>query len=236
MALREKLQQSAFKTGALTAETGARTGAGTGAMHSILQQIYAVKPDSISKMVDANGEPQVLYHGTSASFDTFSDWRPAFFTADRRYASAYGDDIMEAYLAIKRPFDPPTDELARTIYNEEFLPEVADIGAKPLQPGQRVPFTYADEFFGFLYEKEHTQGFRTYDGLIVDEGSIEGEYSKGRGVFVSLAEVRGTICQATRPSRWPNAMPTLHPRISELPWNGWIVRHTSVTRLFFIKG
>lgn len=38
---------------------------------SILQDIYATDNESVSKVVDSNGEPMVVYHGTTADFDTF---------------------------------------------------------------------------------------------------------------------------------------------------------------------
>lgn len=38
---------------------------------SILQDIYATDNESVSKVVDSNGEPMVVYHGTTADFDAF---------------------------------------------------------------------------------------------------------------------------------------------------------------------
>ncbi len=38
---------------------------------SILQDIYSTDNESVSKVVDENGEPLVVYHGTTADFDTF---------------------------------------------------------------------------------------------------------------------------------------------------------------------
>lgn len=67
MVLKEKLQQTdAFKTGADAAEAGVRTGAeSTGAMRSVLQSISTVNPDKVSKVVDGNGEPVLVYHDTA---------------------------------------------------------------------------------------------------------------------------------------------------------------------------
>jgi hypothetical protein len=60
-----------------------------------------------SKVVDADGEPLVVYHGTSAEFDAFTP--PAFFTDDRDgaqwYATDRGGDVREFYLAINNPLD-----------------------------------------------------------------------------------------------------------------------------------
>ncbi|WP_422477191.1 hypothetical protein [Pleomorphochaeta sp. DL1XJH-081] len=62
--LKEKLQQSAFKTEASTTDTSALNGAGTGAIKRVIQNIYAV--NEAPKVVDENGEPKVLYHGSPA--------------------------------------------------------------------------------------------------------------------------------------------------------------------------
>ena len=68
-----------------------------------------------SKVVDENGKPLVVYHGTDRdSFDVFNTdnpraWAPdevgAFFTSSRRNASTYGKRIVEVYLAIKNPLE-----------------------------------------------------------------------------------------------------------------------------------
>ena len=56
----EKLQKSAFKTGALSATSGAPTGAAPGVIRSVVQAVFAVKPADVSKVVDANGEPLLV--------------------------------------------------------------------------------------------------------------------------------------------------------------------------------
>ena len=72
VALIEDLQQSAFKTSAVAASSaGKRTGAAAGAIRNVLQNIYAVNPDFVSKVVDENGEPLVVYYGTDADFSVF---------------------------------------------------------------------------------------------------------------------------------------------------------------------
>jgi len=69
--LKEKLQKGAsFKTEALTNNNVALNGdAHAGAIASLLQKIYAV---NASKIVDENGEPRILYHGTDADISEFS--------------------------------------------------------------------------------------------------------------------------------------------------------------------
>lgn len=63
-----------------------------------------------SQVVDENGDPLVVYHGTKADFDTFDsakdrgDGEGFFFTMDKAYADTYGRKIMAAYLSIKKPY------------------------------------------------------------------------------------------------------------------------------------
>ena len=68
-----------------------------------------------SKVVDSQGRPLVVYHGTDAEFDTFDishfgetdsgDFgRGFYFTADKRYAEYYGGQIMPLYLKIENPY------------------------------------------------------------------------------------------------------------------------------------
>ncbi|MBR3222638.1 MAG: zeta toxin family protein [Kiritimatiellae bacterium] len=56
-----------------------------------------------SKVVDANGEPLVVYHGTQEQFNAFDGG--AFFTDDYYNADGYanGERVMECYLSIKDP-------------------------------------------------------------------------------------------------------------------------------------
>ena len=68
-----------------------------------------------SKVVDENGEPLVVYHGTTADFDVFrtdssmyDDEVGVFFTTDPKEASEYaigdGGNVIPAYLAISTPY------------------------------------------------------------------------------------------------------------------------------------
>lgn len=90
-------------------------------------------PENASKIVDKNGKPLVVYHGTGADFSTFSSEEApyrggvlAFFTRSKRFANAYagehdqGGNVMPVYLRIKNPFDYRTDgeRAASRFYDE----------------------------------------------------------------------------------------------------------------------
>ncbi len=42
-------------------------------VHNILHHMLTLNPDSVSKVVDENGEPMVMYHGTSGDFNVFEE-------------------------------------------------------------------------------------------------------------------------------------------------------------------
>lgn len=57
-----------------------------------------------SKIVDENGQPLKLYHGTSSKFDKFKKGN-IFFVNDKGIAEQYGsEDAVEAYLNMKNPY------------------------------------------------------------------------------------------------------------------------------------
>ena len=83
-----------------------------------------------SKVVDENGDPLVVYHGTTGAFDVFDTRRQpvnddgymgvgSYFIADRKDAENYADmaqdnapgapRVIEAYLSIKNPYRLPGD-------------------------------------------------------------------------------------------------------------------------------
>lgn len=70
-------------------------------------------PDNASKIVDENGKPLVVYHGTDAEFTVFDrslgrpdmDIQGMFFSPDRDDAGGYGTKVGAYYLSIKNPAD-----------------------------------------------------------------------------------------------------------------------------------
>ena len=74
-------------------------------------------PKNASKVVDENGEPLVVYHGTRKSFDEFSyDVEPSnfragaleysfWFTANKKNSELYGNQVMEVFLNSRNPIE-----------------------------------------------------------------------------------------------------------------------------------
>lgn len=70
-------------------------------------------PENASKIVNADGTPKVMYHGTGADFTSFDKRRAKegafgkgfYFAPSKGMAQAYGSGtIMETYLSIKTPY------------------------------------------------------------------------------------------------------------------------------------
>jgi hypothetical protein len=99
-----------------------------------------------SKIVDADGKPLVVYHGTRTSFDSFkfgkgfdTDFgrygKGFYFTPDARYANAYtrnaeGGNVMPVFLSIKNPYffnGSESQELFRKLGGG---PEPTDMGSE----------------------------------------------------------------------------------------------------------
>ena len=76
-----------------------------------------------SKVVDANGQPLVVYHGTNQDFKVFDASMAStstgdpntvlgfFFTDQQHDAARYGDKMLQVYLSIKNPYEATMDEL-----------------------------------------------------------------------------------------------------------------------------
>ena len=80
-----------------------------------------------SKVVDEDGKPLVVYHGTHSKFTVFEPGRAGamYFTPNRKMArSGYGPNVIDAYLRIRKLADltdPNTDayKLAVKTFNEQ---------------------------------------------------------------------------------------------------------------------
>lgn len=76
------------------------------------------KPTNASKVVDAEGKPLVVYHGTPNKFSEFNKHYSRrtddgyfgdgfYFSPDPQEAKEYGNNIVNAYLKIEKPFRVP---------------------------------------------------------------------------------------------------------------------------------
>ena len=134
-----------------------------------------------SKVVDENGDPLVVYHGSDydplAQPDGKGTLTPhTMFTGNPDYAKRYGQHVRSYYLSIQHPFDirNPEDRAILKEYREGHDPSPTGSGAMDW-----ADYDY-DDFVDFLNEKYP----KKYDGAILDEGA-DGGYGapvKSRGL------------------------------------------------------
>ena len=151
-------------------------------MRKVLQNIWNVNKKDVSKVVDENGEPLVVYHGT--------DWKPlaekagnavfkdeSYFTASKTYANRYkdGGEVYSFFLNTRKPFDTRNPK-EREIFEKEFYRKWGN-GA-PLSERGLPDWTDGSDLFEFLQEKGYD-----YDLIILDEG--------GDGGFGDVVSYRG---------------------------------------------
>jgi DNA polymerase III sliding clamp (beta) subunit (PCNA family) len=65
-------------------------------------------PENSSKVVDENGEPFIVWHGTDNKFTEFKNTNNRivghYFSSDLENSKTYGENILNAFLNIKNPF------------------------------------------------------------------------------------------------------------------------------------
>jgi len=87
----------------------------TGVDSFVRRPFDRVNPDTVSKVVDANGEPLVVYHGTDGDFTVFdpdearqnADIPGFYFAKSRAEAEEYGGKVLPAFLNIRNPRENP---------------------------------------------------------------------------------------------------------------------------------
>lgn len=158
-----------------------------------------------SEIVDENGEPLVMYHGTGKDFDTFQKQmgRQLFFSPDPEFASEYaksqGGNVLPVYIKAKNvwDFENPDDMAALQKFlklsdEDVQLPQGFDEGEQYLAAA-RGDWSYIEsrDFQKFL-----KQG--GYDGFYVEDAGV-----KNLGVFES-SQIKSVFNE--RPTNDPNIL------------------------------
>jgi hypothetical protein len=156
-----------------------------------------------SKIVNNQGKPLVVYHGSSEVRSVFKPEKgkrytlghdyevpvtASFFTPDKKYAATFGPEVTAAYLKVLKPLDLRegawgfTDEQAYNVLKDHF--------------GDQVGFTPPEELWDILDQPGHTQSLRDlgYDGLIFAERGKDGDMRDTYAVFDnSQIRVKGNM-------------------------------------------
>ena len=149
-----------------------------------------------SKIVNDDGTPKIMYHGTPyGGFEEFKDWQ--YFTEDKAYADKYHNPsassirgrynpatqpmTYEVYLSVKKPFDTRNPEI-RKIWREEFY---GNYSRTPLSEKGLPDWTDGIDLIDFIEENGYD-----YDGIILDEGAVGGygDEVRSRGVSVVVRD------------------------------------------------
>lgn len=150
-----------------------------------------------SKVVNADGTPKVMYHGTpNGNFDTFKKGAN-YFTENEQYADRYQNPSASSistgkvvdnptthavYIKMEKPFDTRGSK-AREIFEDEFLNQDGGYDEEgeetehswvsngtELNENTGLPdWTDAEDLYHFIKDKGYD-----YDGIIVDEGADGG--------------------------------------------------------------
>lgn len=146
-----------------------------------------------SKIVNEDGSPKVMYHGTPyGGFTVFKDWQ--YFTDNREYADVYQEPsassirgrydpatnpaTYEVYLKVKKPFDTRIPSVRR-IWETEYYRKWGT--GTPLMESGLPDWTDGMDLVEFIEENEYG-----YDAIILDEGATGGygDEVKSRGISV----------------------------------------------------
>ena len=128
-----------------------------------------------SKVVDGNGDPLVVYHGTNGKFDSFipssaQGWGEGiYFTDNKDSASEFGENIIEAYVRIENPYNDNPNSLDDKAVRETKIYKSMDAKTKE---------KYIDEEFDWFDEFKEDGGFAGellrqlgYDGIIAEQSN-----------------------------------------------------------------
>lgn len=155
-----------------------------------------------SKVVDEQGRPLVVYHGTpTGTFDTF--YEDSYFTADKEIADKYQATWYSAmtpnkqstlpktysvYLKMENPFDSRTEQGKRIIKKlSEIRGGDFDLGESGL-----VDWTNAQDLTELLKEK-----YPSFDGLFLSGFAGSQEYVAFNPTQIKSVENRGTFSEKT---------------------------------------
>lgn len=145
-----------------------------------------------SKVVEPNGTPSLMYHGTKEDFEEFDSENGIFFTKDSYVAQMYSEDaiarmnegtqtVVPAYLRIERPLDIRNLGLLST--RKKFIDYINSIsgdiqfnpeGRFESNPNDEIPtWAIVTDYNGEFYDHLDNTG---YDGIYLkDENDIEHE-------------------------------------------------------------
>lgn len=166
-------------------------------------------PENASKVLDENGEPKVVYHGTIQSFNTFRYGDLGFHFGSRNQAETRVEDeqnpiMMKAYLSIKNPYQAEYDYgswdgdyVASMFLEREEFTDDADVSVLKDIAKHQTPRANS-ELRKFLRDKG-------YDGVVYPN-RFEDESEKASYIAFSPTQIKSVNNQGTWDAGNPNIL------------------------------
>lgn len=129
---------------------------------------------NVSKVVDENGEPLLVWHGTTENFDVFSkswrgatdpgDWGLGFYFSPKKSSSEmYGNILMPVFLSIKNPVPNEKFKMINAFGREKAKPITLK---ETIQKDIEVTKFLIDGIEEQLYGNDNVEDINKYDGVI----------------------------------------------------------------------
>lgn len=155
-----------------------------------------------SKVVNEDGSPKVVYHGTNAEIEAFSSdfggsgasqraGRPSlgkagfYFTADKDHAAIYGDEVIEGYLSLQNPTIIDAEKILDQWNSSEFAGKYSSAQAMvdEYYDGDLYAALNLDDLSADAVMQAANNG---NDGVIINTGDLEMDGNKIGGIYIAL--------------------------------------------------
>lgn len=133
-----------------------------------------------SKVVNKEGEPLVVYHGSDKEFDTFSTknmngYGGAYFSRYKDVSEVYGN-IKEVYLSLKNPLIIDADY---KIYDSIEKPDFIETKDKTVDTQQIAAYARDNGYDGVIVKNVKEAGKFTDDYIAFEPNQIKSVDNKG---------------------------------------------------------
>lgn len=138
----------------------------------ILQNIVSAS-DNVSKVVDGNGEPMILYHGSPEQFTEFdiskfgrsdqgSYGKAFYFTSRKERAARYGENVMPVFINARNLIDGIKNEALGFAFGS---PTVEDARSRLFDPEDNSMSKEEKEYAAELITEDLIEEAKKYDGV-----------------------------------------------------------------------
>ena len=177
---------------------------------------WEISPETASKVVDENGEPMVVYHGTTSDFSIFKIGATGgiFFTNNKNSAKRFsiGDlkrkgenpKILNCFLNIRKYYDKNTNDtiLINNYYKDYFedRPFISKISQKNILKDKYKKYFMDLVSFGIINKEPKDKLIMyNYDGIVIDADNNSKSYIAFEPNQIKLADGTNTTFDSNNP-------------------------------------